>query len=105
MTNLHFEKSTADRDNVGDVIIDLHKILTIRGFKLEDGYLLALEYTHNDALKIFFAKEQDARQSLKNIIQKMGGDISYAEQVRFQDRTKPCKDTSDKLAALKALLS
>lgn len=93
MSNLFLISSDQDRDEIGDGIIDLDKVVVIRlskGFKRSDDVVIfgIIIESEDVLIKCWFKTEEACRDRLKEIITAMGGDAAMANDIVFQDSTK-----------------
>lgn len=105
MKNLYLAKSTKDRDTVGDVIIDLDKVLTVRLHNYIDYFVLSMDYTHDDAVCMRFATEEEARAEMKNLVDQWGGHGELVDDYNVMNKKSPQEKLDDfKQKLAKAIL-
>lgn len=102
MTKLYLVKSECEREDVGDVIVDLEKVFTFRIFQSDGKIILAMDYTNKDRVAARFSTVETAKKELKNIFNVLGDDTSIVDElvVTIRDSQK----MEDKLIKLKALM-
>jgi hypothetical protein len=73
----------SDTGRLGEVIVDLDKIFTIKFYFHEsDGYIISMDYTNKDTAGVGFKNESDARAELSKILHAMGA-RDYSANVQF----------------------
>lgn len=70
--NWYLAKSQIKREEIGDVIVDLNLIMTMRCYTYENEFKLHLDYSPNDKIDIFFSTEEAMRAEIANIISLTG---------------------------------
>jgi hypothetical protein len=84
--NLYMMRGTAEPEKIGDVIIDLDKVLAVFCVKDDEGkFGVIVEYTQSDVAKMWFNTEDEARNELANILKIMGGDSRFSEKIIFKN--------------------
>lgn len=86
--NLYLIKSTYERNETGDVIIDLNRIMSIRCYKV-DCYILSMDYTETDRIHAKFDTEEELRAELSNIFTAMGCEdkLSLVARIKTTDKS------------------
>lgn len=73
-------KSTKNRENAKDIIIDLESVISIKCVKRGSDYIIAFE-VHDGHYKFVANNEQELRDELKSILKSCGSDESIADDV------------------------
>jgi len=102
MSKMFLVKSDHEREDIGDIIINLDKILTIRSAIKNDEYVLVADYTSDDHVRAWFRSKENLIATLKSILVAMDSDPNIADEyVLMKDRGN---DKTEKvLSALKEL--
>jgi hypothetical protein len=95
MTNLYHLKSDHNREDIGDVIINLDKVLTIGAFKKDEEFGLVLFYTETDSAKAWFKNKEAFLSTFKEVLCKMGADEKIADDYILQNIENKKKKMAD----------
>lgn len=93
MSNLFLMSSDHDRDQLGEGIVDLDKVVLIRLSKnlnqSDDGVIFGIFIeSEHVGMKCWFKTEEACRDRLKEIITAMVGDTAMANDIIVHDSTK-----------------
>jgi hypothetical protein len=84
MTNLYHLKSDHDREDIGDVIINLDKVLTIGAIEKDNKFGLVLFYRETDNAKAWFKDKEVFLSTFKEILSRMGADEKMVDEYVIQ---------------------
>lgn len=98
-------KSDNDREEVGDVLINLEKILTIRAAQLKNYFLICVDYTHEDSVKQKYETRESCVAALKDLFAAMGGNPEIIDDFVITVRKEESEKMKKITAAYEALKS
>lgn len=79
MAKLFHFKSDHDRERIGDVIVNLDKVLTIRAYEKEGQFCIIMDYTREDQIRAWFKDKEKFLSEFKRLVNEIGGDISIVD--------------------------
>lgn len=65
--------SDHNREDHGDVFVNLDKVLTVRAFLEKDTYVLSVDYTVKDAVAGWFKDKEKFAEAFKSLVTALGG--------------------------------
>ena len=81
MTKLFLMQSKSEKNNSGDMILDISKAISFRIVNAGEYFVLGIDYSDDQKAVASFDKLSDAREVLRSMFNMLEQDVSLADKI------------------------